>query len=82
MIARALRQVHLPQHRGEARVAVKRDERGIVPEIGHKAVVLLVSSIQPFESLVLLAAPRIDLRDPISKLGERTSQYVKRRPSL
>ena len=60
----SLRQVHLPEHRGKTRVAAKRRERRVVPEIVQIAIVLLVSPIQPFESL--LAAPRIDLRDTVS----------------
>jgi len=62
----SLRQVHLPEHRGKTRVAAKRRERRVVPEIVQIAIVLLVGPIQPFESLVLLAAPRIDLRDTVS----------------
>src|SRR5215831_11059134 len=61
----SLRQIHLPQQRGEARVAVKQHERCIVPEIGHIAIVVLVSPIQPFESFVSLAAPRVELRETV-----------------
>ena len=59
----SLRQIHLLQQRSVAGIAKQRGHQQVYLDVGQVAGALLVGPLQPFERLLLLAAPRINLRD-------------------
>jgi hypothetical protein len=58
-----LGQIHLLQQRSVAGIAKQRGHQLVYLDVGQAAVALLLGPLQPFERLLLLAAPRINLRD-------------------